>query len=574
MYLLLQNTQEKTHHLLSKFSLQTRLLVLILSLLLLSVSAVAYISYGKSKETTIKIMEQRLTKEVKSIYDIAQNLMLIYVGKEEKFNGRVEQVIKSQDAQLAQDGLKGSYFLVNNEGAIPFSVSKNTNVQFSQTVLDEIRKKQNGLIHRDLNGSLYTISFQSIQEFKGIYVIAIPQKQYLKEINDMAKYIFIVVTISITVTSLILVLLVRSLTKPLSKLREVMREARNGNFDLKVEAKTTTPEINSLVKSFDAMIKQMGSVLYEISSTTTNLSSTGDELRDISSQVLEENKQLNEAIHIVKLGAEQTASSSEESIRMFQEMKISVDYIFGQMKEVMQKAQLMNHSAHQGEKSVGNLLYTFNHFGIEFKGVSSTVEEVKTYSESIAKIVTLIQNIAGQTKLLALNAAIEAARAGEAGSGFAVVANEVRKLAEQSSEATEEIKKTIEQMESISLKASDEFNEMFSRFQTHLETALESRESFEQLMLEIEAVSSMIKQAEHGLVGLNVTLPKMEAATKNFVSVSQETLASAEQMMLASQKQKMKVMNSHEVGEKLTQLSQSLEALSSKFTYSKQDSIL
>lgn len=568
MYLLIQKTQKKTRHLLGKFSLQTRLLFLILSLLLLTVSIVGYISYGKSKETTIKLMEQRLKKEVYTIYDIAQNLMLIYVGEEEKFNKKVEQIVKSQDAQLAQDGLKGSYFLVTKNEAVPYQISKNTKIKFSQPVLDEIRKKENGLIHRNLNGSLYTISFQSIQEFKGIYVIAIPQKEYLKEVNEMAEYIFIAAIISLTITFLIVVLLVRSLTKPLSNLREVMREARNGNFSIHVETKSTTPEIVSLVKSFDAMITQMGGVLYEISSTTTNLSATGDELRNMSSQVLEENEQLNEAIHIVKLGAEQTATSSEESIHMFQEMKISVDTIFKQMEEVMQKAQSMNHSAHQGEKSVGNLLHTFNNFEIEFKGVSSTVEEVKSYSESIAKIVTLIQNIAGQTKLLALNAAIEAARAGESGSGFAVVANEVRKLAEQSSEATEEIKKTIEQMESISVKASDEFNEMFSRFQTHLETASESRESFEQLMLEIEAVSSMIKQAEHGLIRLNTTLPKMESATENFVSVSQQTLASAEQMMTASQKQKIKVKKSHEVGGKLTQLSQSLEALNSKFKIS------
>ena len=556
------------NQLLAKFSLQTRLLVLMIGLLLITVSVVAYISYEKSKETTIKIMEQRLTKEVTSIYDIAQNLMLIYVGDEEKFQGKVNQVIKSQDAKLAQDGLKGSYYLINNNGAVPFQISKNTKLTFTDTVLEEIRKKQNGLIHRKINGDLYTISFQSVQEFKGIYTIAIPQSQYLKEINESAKYILFVVLISLSITSIIIVLLVRSLTSPLSKLREVMREARNGNLAIQVEANTTTPEIISLVKSFDAMIMQMGNLLYEISTTTYDLSSTGKELSEMSSQVLEENEQLNDAIHIVKMGAEQTAASSKESIKMFQEMKTSVDHMFAQMKEVMQKAHSMNDSAHNGEKSVGNLLHLFNDFELEFRGVSRTIEDVKTYSESIAKVVTLIQQIAGQTKLLALNAAIEAARAGESGSGFAVVANEVRKLAEQSSEATEEIKRTIEQMESISIKASNEFNEMFNRFQTHLKTASKSRETFDELLLEIEAVSSMIKKAEHELIGLNYALPKMESVTENSVSVSQQTLASAEQMMMASQKQRMKVKKSHEVGGKLTQLSQSLESLNSKFKIS------
>ncbi|MBS4191310.1 methyl-accepting chemotaxis protein [Bacillus sp. FJAT-49705] len=564
----MKKIKENFHIFLTKISLQTRLLVLILGLLLVSVSTVAYISYAKSKETTINLIEQRLTKEVQTIYDMAQNLMLLYVGDEEKFNKKMNQVIKSQDAELAQDGISGNFFLVNEKGATPFQISKNTNIKFSQSIIDEIRKKENGLFHQNINGEPYTISFQSVQELKGIYAIAIPQKQYLKENNETAKYIFIVVLISLTITSIIVSLLVRNLTRPLSRLREVMREARNGNLDVHVEANTSTPEITSLVKSFDAMIKQMSALLYKISSTTMDLSKTGGDLQSLSGTVLEENEMLMEAIQVVKTGAEQTASSSEESVQMFQNMKNSIENIFVHMNDVMIKAQSMNDSAHNGEKSVGNLIQAFDHFGQEFQGVASTVQEVKDHSESIAKIITFIQQISAQTKLLALNAAIEAARAGESGSGFAVVANEVRLLAEQSSNATEEIKRTIEQMEMISSKASSEFSNMLGNFQSHLETASASRKSFDSLMIEIEKVSGMIKNAQNELVTLNHAMPKMESSAENFVSVSQQTLASAEQMLEASQRQMNNVRMNHQTGEKLKDLSQSLAKHSSEFSYS------
>ncbi len=514
-------------------------------------------------------MEQRLNKEVAAVYDIAQTVMLIYVGQEEKFHKKMNQVIKNQDADLAQDGLKGDYFIVDDKGPTPFQISKNSKINFTKGLLEKIRKKQNGIFHENIGGELYTLSFHSIQELKGIYVIAIPQKQYLHDINEMAKYIFIVTLISLILTSSILILMVRSLTNPLIKLREVMKEARNGNLDVRIETNTTTAEIISLVKSFNAMINQMSTLLYEISSTTKDLSQTGKKLRNSSGQVLEENEQLMDVIQVVKIGAEQAAISSEESIQMFQEMNKSLSNIFEHMKAVMEKVLTMNHSAYEGEKNVGNLIATFNRFEIEFKDVDTSVQAVKDHAESIANVVTIIQQIAEQTKLLALNAAIEAARAGDSGKGFAVVANEVKKLAEQSSLATSEIKNTIGKMESISVKASNEFARMMNNFQSHVKTASASKESFDQLMLEIAMVSKMIEKAQAELTGLNFLLPRIELATENYVSVSQETLASAEQMMKTSERQIIKMKQSHEAGERLTELSQSLAMLNEEFRYAK-----
>lgn len=555
-------------NLLIKFSFQARILATVLPLLLITVSTVAYISYSKTKETTLTLIEQRLDTEMRSVYDIAQNVTLAHVGDNEKFQKKMEQVIKNQHAQLSQDKMHADFFLINQQEIKPFKVSQNTTLKINETFVDEIRKQENGIIAKEINGNMYTLAFTSIQELKGIYVIALPQAQFLSSLKEMSTTIMIWALFGIVATSLILIFLVRGLTKPLSTLRELMREARNGNLNVHMETRTTTPEITSLVKSFHAMITQMRELLVNIHNTTDNLSKTGGELREVSEDVIEENRKLMSAIQIVRTGAEQTASSSEESINLFQDTKKSIVHISNQIEAIIEKSASMNESASIGEENIGSLSENIILFNQEFRAVTETVHQVQEHSASIAKVIVLIQQVAEQTKLLALNAAIEAARAGEAGKGFAVVANEVRKLAEQSSQATEEITKTINEMGSISNQASTEFEHVLINFQKNLEVASKSRQSFDVLMVDIEQVNEVIAGVQQELLALNNNLPKMEASSEYFVSMSQQTLASAEQMIHISEEEMKKVQISYEAGRKLIDLSQALSKLTYEFQFS------
>ncbi|TDL82282.1 methyl-accepting chemotaxis protein [Peribacillus frigoritolerans] len=555
--------------LLSKINLQSRLLILVLTLLISSITAVGYTSYVKSKKTTMDIIEDRLQREVNTTGEIAGNLMIAYLGEEEEFLKRFDKVVlTNQASELIQDGLSADFFLINENKANPFSVSENSKIAFTSKLIADITEKDNGIFHQEINGIDYTLSFKQVQELKGQFLIAVPTESYMNTARELASFTAWMVLLSGLITTAVLIVVIRSLTKPLAVLRNTMKEVREGDLTKNIHIETSMPEINSLMKSFNQMMTQMRMMVGNIDKTTGDLTKTGEQLREATDDVIVHNSQLVEAIKIVRAGAVQIASSSDHSIHAFGKMRDELRVVFQDMEFLFSSAADMNQSAYRGEKNISQMIQTMNSFEQEFEKMTNTIRGVKEHSVSIANVVMIIQTIAEQTKLLALNAAIEAARAGEAGNGFAVVAGEVKKLAEQSSKATEDITKSILSMENISSRASKEFEHMLANIHSHLDVAAQSRVSFDELMSEINIVnrrlSGMKKQIQH----LNATLPIMERSAESFASVSQETLASAEQMLAASEEQIAQMNKTHQIGQKITDLSRNLSSAAKEYKVS------
>ncbi|UAL46140.1 methyl-accepting chemotaxis protein [Sutcliffiella horikoshii] len=560
---------ENVQHYLGKINLGTRLFILFITLMLASITAVGLVSYTKSKEMTIDSIENRLVREVELMGYIAEPLKFTYISDEAYFMQQLEVNIRAQRDTLKEDGILPEFFYISNNDIQPFKVSEDNLPSMTLNMVETMVSRKKGILKESIDGEEYTITYKEMKELDGIYGLIVPTKSYLSPVHDMGFFTLMVILGSVVLFTCITIIFVRTLTKPLSVLREAMREEREGNLRPAKNIKTSIPEIVSLTKSYNSMIHNMTQVLKEIKQTTKELEETGNHLGLSSEDSMVSTHQLISSINLVKEGAVQTASSSESSVQSIKEMKDIIGEMQNNMSRVFSSSNRMDESAEIGKKHMNTLITTIIQFEKDFEELSNTVKNVKDYSVSITGLVVLIKGIAEQTKLLALNATIEAARAGDAGKGFAVVANEVRNLAEQSTSAAEEITSSIGRMEDVTANAVNEFENMHDKIKDNLHTANLSKVTFDELMSEMEEVSENLTVINGDIKGWQEFLPNLESATDSLLSVSQETSASSEEMLSASENQVMQMEYTNEIGKKLNALSKSLSVIAARFEIGK-----
>ncbi|RKQ31349.1 methyl-accepting chemotaxis protein [Oceanobacillus halophilus] len=551
--------------LLSKTPLQTRLLVPFLTLMIVSVLAVGISSYLQAKNMTMNTIKDRLQREVQLMGYIAENLHFTYVSDKAYFMQQLNANIRNQQEQLANDGIESEFFYITNHSLNPFPISNDSLPAIPDNLIEKIISSENGQIVEKLDGEEFTISFQQMDEISGTYALIVPTNSFMGPVHNMGTFSIILTLLSIIVSSILIIWFVRTLTKPLNVIRNTMREVRNGKLKHTEELKTSIPEFVSLHKSYQAMMNHMKTMIDELKNTTMELEQTGDSLKLSSEDNIQSSSDLMESIQVVKQGAEQTATSSENSVANSLTMKNQLEDLIQNMEVVFNSAEKMRNSATLEEENISKLIQTIRSFKQDFEHLTTTVNQINTHSFSISKLIGIIQGIAEQTKLLALNASIEAARAGDAGRGFSVVANEIGKLAEQSTNAANEVTQSITDMEKITHNATTEFKQMLDKTHNHMVMANESKQTLDDFMDGISKVDTNLQGMHGKLHYLEGILPDFERISEEVASISQETLASTEEMLASSEHQHQQTERTHQIGLKLTDLSKTLARITKQF---------
>jgi len=317
------------------------------------------------------------------------------------------------------------------------------------------------------------------------------------------------------------VIITRAIVRPIQILINRLRDIAEGEGDLTQRVdENRADEIGELGRWFNRFIEKIHDVIVEVRLTTTEVAGASTEIASSAEELAATMDQQNQQATQISAAMEQVSVSVVEVAR--------------KSADAADSAASAGGVAEEGGQVVAESIHGMEAINEAVTAGAVSVQELGKRGEQIGQIIEVINDIADQTNLLALNAAIEAARAGEHGRGFAVVADEVRKLADRTTKATEEIAQSIKAIQVETTRVVDRMNVGAEQVEAGVERASQSDESLKKIVTSAQDVASMIQSIAAAAEQQSTAVEQVSRNVESINSATQQASEGTGQAALAA----------------------------------------
>ena len=417
-------------------------------------------------------------------------------------------------------------------------------------------------------------SFQGVDMFYAVQpvgdtgwnlILFVPQEEIFSNIAHLKWAMIGCALFALALMGSILLYIARSISLPIEDLESVAAKVAKGDLSAKLTPTDRQDEIGSLHNNFCQMTQGLQNLIRQTAQTAEHLAASSEELTASADQSAQGAQKTSAAVVKITGDTQEQGTVVDESLQAVNDITHAMDQINTGVDDVSHAVERVEAATIEGQQGLNVAVEGMQVLDESAKGVAEAVTALYESSKRISEIVEMITQIAGQTNLLALNAAIEAARAGEQGRGFTVVAEEVRKLAEQSENAAQEITALI-------TDNSKRIEETFKVMQDQKERVGEGVEQVHQASERFDRIAAVVKELSEKVSGILTSTHqihtqnvRMETSVQRLKSVSDSVQDEAENVSAVSQEQAASMQEIAAASSTLANMAQDLQKAVSKF---------
>lgn len=398
-------------------------------------------------------------------------------------------------------------------------------------------------------------------------LVTVPTKEVLAQTTKLTWTMVIIGVAGLIYLIIVLTWLIRRIVRPIVMTVEQVQAIADGNLAVEPLAEDSKDELGHLAKAVNIMTSNTRTLIQEATQISNQASTFSDRLMSSTNNMSVSIDQVLTTTGELATGATLQAEHAALTLGVTQEVEQKLQAIQAAIKEMTHRSQETTQASKQGLVHAEQSIQGMEAMSEQVTLTASVVQQLSDQSTEINRILQVINAIAGQTDLLALNAAIEAARAGEHGKGFSVVAEEVRKLAEESAKSTSQIAAIIDTVVKETVKAGDAMQNVVAAVQTNTQYLDANKQALDAILQHIFDTVAQIDEVTTASHLIQTETVEVVRAVENMTAVSQQSSAGTEELLATMEQQNTAVHELKNMAESLSGMTNSLQQTLAKFHF-------
>lgn len=529
--------------------LKTKSILAVNAIVIVACVLMGIIGYYRAEEGFAKALEMKAAADVQSLSEIVNQR---YYGDWHVQNGILFKGGQQIDgvneiADFLSNICNGKVTIFNGDTRVATTVkdsagNRQTGTKASEAVIDNVITQGKFFVGKaSVMGEDHYAAYQPLKDVTGKTIGMLFVGVSVHEMDDVIDNLILSIALAVVVIVIICGLASNFfIGKMVGQLDEVVgsvKKISGGNLRINDLEIKSNDEIGILSENVNDMKMRLKNLLTKIAECSQRVAASSEELTAGTQQTNESITVVAQSMEVLTSGTaeqERTIVTLEEKI---QDMHERMDDLRGTAKEMEQIALDSANNAAIGKEKVDVAIAVMKNIAEQVSSSAKVIGELGRRSDEIGQIVETISGIAGQTNLLALNAAIEAARAGEQGRGFSVVAEEVRKLAEQSSAAADNISKLIATIQADTTSAVESIEQGNQSVKEGTKSVADTGTAFADIETQAAKLNTNVKRSLEDIVAVDASNKEILSAVEHVKEIAVKSSENADSVSAATQEQ-------------------------------------